>query len=215
MSTPIATPSELGTFLSETINDGDTRGLLLLALAQARCELWVSPLPAAAQGIVLAVAGRAWSNIASASQIGLGSAYATLAHTGAGGVGGLYVSKTEKSDLRRMAGRSGAFSIDWIPQGRSETQAVIVDATAGSFTLGYGTRLSGPLTFDATAPQVQAALEAVFGVGTVMVDAGFLVTFKGALANTSVGAIVADDSALTGTVTVVTVTEGQPAPWAC
>jgi hypothetical protein len=186
----------------------------VLALAQARCELWVSPLPDAAKGIVLAVATRAWTNIASANQIGLGSAYATMANAGVVS-GGLYVSKSEKADLRRLAGRSGAFSVDWLPQGRSEVQAVVVEATAGTYTLEYGTRVSDPVTFDATAVQVQAALEQVYGAGTVTVADGFLVTFKGALANTAVGPIVADDSALTGTVTVVTVTEGQPAPWAC
>jgi hypothetical protein len=103
--------------------------------------------------------------------------------------------------------------VDWLPQGRSEVQAVIVEATAGTFTLGYGTRVSDPLAFDATAGQVQAALEGAFGAGTVTVTAGFVVAFKGALANPAVGPIVADDSALTGTVTVVTLTEGQAPPW--
>lgn len=212
MTTPIATPSELGTLLQESIADNDPRGVLVLALAQARCEVWVSPLPDAAKGIVLAVAARAWTNMEQANQVGLGSAYATLS---AGGVtaGGLYLSRTERADLRRIAGRSGAFSVDWLPQGRSEVQAVIVDATAGTFTLAYGSRVSDPVTFDATPAQVQTALEAVFGGGTVTVAAGFVVTFKGALANTAVGPIVADDSALTGTVTVITVTEGQAPPW--
>lgn len=214
MSTSIAKPSELGTLLSEDIDPADDRALLLLALAQARCELWVTPLPEAAKGIVLTVAGRAWTNIAGANQVGLGSAYATLSTAGVTS-GGLYLSKSEKADLRRLAGRSGAFSVDWLPQGRSETQAVIVEATAGTFTLGYGTRVTSPIPFDATAAQLQAALESVFGAGTLTVADGFLATFKGALANTAVGPIAADDSQLTGTVTVVTVQEGQPAPWSC
>ena len=211
--TAIALPSELGTLLQQTIPDDDPRGVLVLALAQARCELWVSPLPDAAKGIVLSVAARAWTNIASANQIGMGSAYATLANTGAGGVGGLYVSRSEKADLRRLAGRSGAFSIDWLPQGRSEVQAVVVEATAGTYTLSDGSAVSTPIPFDATSAQVQAALEAVFGAGTVAVIDGFVVTFKGALADTPVGPLVADDSTLTGTVTVVTVQEGQTPPW--
>lgn len=212
MSTPIATPSELGTLLQQDIAENDPRGVLVLALAQARCELWVTPLPDAAKGIVLAVAARAWTNMEQANQIGMGSAYATMS---AGGVtaGGLYLSRTERADLRRLAGRSGAFSVDWLPQGRSEVQAVIVEATAGTYTLGYGTKTSGPVAFDAAEAQVQAALEGVFGAGTVTVAPGFVVTFKGALANAAVGPIVADDSTLTGTVTVVTVTEGQAPPW--
>lgn len=212
MSTPIATPSELGTLLSETIGEQDVRGLLVLALAQARCELWVTPLPAAAKGIVLAVAARAWTNIAGVNQVGLGSAYATMSTAGVTS-GGLYVSKSEKADLRRLAGRSGAFSVDWIPQGRSEIQAIVVEASAGTFLLGYGTRVTSPIPFDAATAQMQAALESLFGAGTVTVGDGFLATFKGALANTGVGPIVADDSQLTGTVTVVTVQDGQPAPW--
>jgi len=212
VTTSIATPSELGTLLQKDIPDNDARGVLVLALAQARCELWVSPLPAAAKGIVLAVAARAWTNMEQANQIGLGSAYATMS---SGGVtaGGLYLSRTERADLRRLAGRSGAFSVDWLPQGHSEVQAVVVEATAGTYTLGYGTKTSSPVAFDATEAQVQAALEGVFGAGTVSVAPGFLVTFKGALGSTAVGPIVADDTDLTGTVTVVTVTEGQAPPW--
>lgn len=215
MSDPIATPTELGLLLQVDISSTDPRATLVLALAQLRCERWVTPLPDSAKDIVLAVAVRAWTNIASTNQVGMGSAYATLASTGSGGAGGLYVSKSEKAELRRLAGRSGAFSVDWLPQGRSEVQAIVVTATAGTFTLAFGTRVSDPVAFDATAAQVQAALEQIVGTGAVEVADGFLATFKGPLANTAVGPLVADDTDLTGTATVLTVQQGQPASWAC
>lgn len=213
MSDPIATPAELGLLLRETIAANDPRAMLVLALAQARCERWVSPLPASAKDVLLPVAVRAWVNIASANQIGMGSAYATLASTGAGGVGGLYLSKSEKAELRRLAGRSGAFSIDLIPRGRSEVQAVIVAATAGTYTLSLNGATTEPIAFDATAEQVQTALVQATGAGTVQVASGFVVTFKGSLANTLVGPLVADDTDLTGIVTVVTIQQGATSPW--
>lgn len=214
MSTPIATSSDLALYLGRTVEQD--RATLLLELAQLKCERFVSPLPAAAKDIVLEVAGRAYTNVASASQVGMGSAFATLAATGQGGVGGLFLSRNNKSELRRIAGRSGAFSVDLMPRGVSEVQAVVVEATAGTYTLTLDGIPSAAIAFDATAAQVQAALEAVssIGVGNVSVSDGFLVRFKGALANRAVSTLVADDSAATGTVTVLTVQQGTPPPWA-
>lgn len=212
MSTPVTTPAELGVYVDgQPLATNDARALLIIALAQSRCERYLTPLPPAAKDVVLPVAARAWINVTSANQIGLGSAYATMANAGKV-AGGLYVSRSEKADLRRLGGRSGAFSIDMLPRGHSEIQAVIVEATAGTYTLTYDGTISDPIPFDATATQLQAALEQATGAGTVSVADGFLVTFKGALANTAVELLAADDSLLTGTVTVVTVQQGRPSP---
>lgn len=212
MSTPVTTPTELGVYFDgQPLAADDARALLIIALAQSRCERYLSPLPPAAKDVVLPVAARAWANVISANQIGLGSGYATMANAGKV-AGGMYVSRSEKADLRRLGGRSGAFSIDLLPRGRSEIQAVIVEATAGTYVLGYQGQLTDPIPFDASAAQVEAALAAAVGAGNASVSDGFLVTFKGALANSAVDLLTADDTALTGTVTVVTIQQGQPSP---
>ena len=118
MSTPLATPDELGVYLGESISSTDPRAMLLLQLAHDRCETFVSPVPDEAKGIELSVAARAYTNVTSAHQVSLGSGGVSFgAQNSQVGVGGLYVSASEQRDLRRMAGRSGAFSVallqDW------------------------------------------------------------------------------------------------------
>lgn len=210
----VATPEDLALLLGREDVDS-VRATLILRLAQTKCERYVSPLPASAQDIVLAVAVRAYANVNSATQAGLGSAYMTLAQTGQGGAGGLYVSKAERRELRLVAGRSGVFSVDMLPRGRSEVQAVIVEATAGTFTLSFRGETTTALAFDSTAAQVQSALEALssIGAGAVSVEDGFTVLFKGDLSEQALPQVQADDSALTGIVTVVTVEQGQQPAW--
>lgn len=111
MSDPIATPSDLGVYLGTTV-DND-RAALMLSLAQDLCETVASPLPAAAKGTVLSVAARAFNNVTSAHQAGIGSAQVSYgAPNSSVGIGGLFLSKTDTKTLRRLAGRTGAFSID-------------------------------------------------------------------------------------------------------
>lgn len=112
MSTPLATADELGVYLGIDGID-QPRAQMLLQLAHDRCESVVSPVPDAAKGVELAAAGRAYTNVSSARQAGIGSAQISFGAPNATfGIGGLYLSKTEIRDLRRMAGRTGAFSID-------------------------------------------------------------------------------------------------------
>lgn len=89
-------------------------------------------------------------------------------------------------------------------------------ATAGDFTLTFGTDTTAPIPFDATAADVQAALSALgtVGVGNVMVTGAvggpFTVTFIGAYAGINVPALVADSTELTGgPVVVATTTPGS------
>lgn len=115
MSDPLSTPADLGVYLGlDTIDDA--RAGLLLQLAHDRMEQFVFPVPDAAKSIELSVAGRAYNNVTSAHQVGIGSAQVSYGSQGSStGIGGLYLSKQERADLRRMAGRNGAFSIDLIP----------------------------------------------------------------------------------------------------
>lgn len=85
-----------------------------------------------------------------------------------------------------------------------------------SFTLTFGGQTTASLDDDATAAQVQAALEALSTIGAdnVVVSAGplgtqpFMVEFVGALGGTNVGAITTTPTGGTGTVTAVVDTPG-------
>ena len=70
-------------------------------------------------------------------------------------------------------------------------QEIVVPGTSGTFTLSFNGASTGPLNFDATAAQVQAALQALptIGANNVIVtqDATvYRVTFANALSNTNV-----------------------------
>ncbi len=100
--------------------------------------------------------------------------------------------------------------------GKNEVQTIGIasDHDGGTFTLtGLGTE-TDTLGHDASAADVQTALEAIYGVGNVEVtggpgpDADWVVEFKGTLARTDVAALTGDGSELTGgTGTTVSVTE--------
>lgn len=112
MSSPLASPAELGVYLGRADIDTD-RADLMLQLAHDRLEMYVSPVPAEAKGIELSVAARAYNNVSSAHQAGIGSAQVSYgAPNSSVGIGGLFVSKSEQRELRRLAGRTGAFSVD-------------------------------------------------------------------------------------------------------
>lgn len=90
--------------------------------------------------------------------------------------------------------------------------------TAGSYTLTFGGQETAPIAWDATAAQVQAALEALstIGAGNILVTgmAGGLtaapatLTFVNALGNTNVGAITSNQTGLTGTFNIAVQTAG-------
>jgi hypothetical protein len=117
MTAPIAVPSDLGVYLTGDAAGVDSeRAAQILGLAQSLCETITSPLTSAALPVILGVAARAYSNVTSAATVGLGTAHIGYGTTGGSlGVGGLYLSRSDKSTLRRLAGRSGAFSIDLLP----------------------------------------------------------------------------------------------------
>lgn len=113
---PLATPAELGTYLGVDI-DTD-RATAVIQLAHDLCESVVSPVPPLAKGVELAVSARAYNNVTSAHQGGIGSAQISYgAPNSSVGIGGLFLSRSEKATLRRLSGRSGAFSIDQLPDG--------------------------------------------------------------------------------------------------
>lgn len=144
MSTPLATPAELGVYLGQDIATGDARATLLLQCAHDRCEMYVSPVPALAKGIELAVAGRAYTNVSSAHQMSLGSASVSFGSVNSTlAVGGLYLSKSEIRDLRRAAGRLGAGSVSMVPSDPPTSAPAILSATPDAATTGALVRIVG------------------------------------------------------------------------
>jgi subtilisin-like proprotein convertase family protein len=88
----------------------------------------------------------------------------------------------------------------------NETQTLTITGgpAGGSFTLTFGAATTGNIPYNASAVQIQAALEALSTIGKnnvkVTGNAGgpFAVTFQGDLAATDVAPLVADSSGLTG-----------------
>lgn len=106
--------------------------------------------------------------------------------------------------------------------GTNEKQSVTITGspTGGTFTLTFGSKTTGNIAFDATAADVQAALEALESIGedNVICTGGPLPTeidvyFIGELASQSQALITADSTSLSGgtdpTVTVAQVTDGS------
>lgn len=82
-----------------------------------------------------------------------------------------------------------------LPQA-NEIQSIVVDATEGAFRLSFEGAQTGDLAFNASAAQVQAALEALDGIGTgnaavTKNDDVYVVRFQGDLTNTDVSQIAA------------------------
>lgn len=101
--------------------------------------------------------------------------------------------------------------------GTSEVQTVSLGAaTAGSFTLTFQGETTAPIQWNATAAQVQTALEALGSItpGDVTASGGPLpgvvtLTFGGAYAGMDVPALTGTATGLTGgTLTIATTTEG-------
>ncbi len=123
----------------------------------------------------------------------------------------------------RLLGVTGPTNL---PPVTKEIQAVSIAADGGTFSLSFGAQTTPPLPFDATATEVQAALEVLPSVagagGSVVVGGGpgglesappFFVSFQGALAGANVDELAADGAALTGpapTAVVETVVDGGP-----
>lgn len=110
MST-VATPADLATFMNVTLDDD--RAQQMLDIIEDFASAVVSPLPAAAKGVILTAAARAYPNPSgTASQSTGGSSTSWGWH----GSGGTYLTRTELRMLQRMAGiGGGAFTVNVAP----------------------------------------------------------------------------------------------------
>jgi hypothetical protein len=104
------TAEQLGLYLDLPEINGD-RADLLLEQAVALCETVVKPLPEGATAVVLSVAGRAYVNPQQVSYETIGPMSVQRPQ----GSGGLYLTKADKSALKSLAGRGGAFTVDPTP----------------------------------------------------------------------------------------------------
>lgn len=138
--------ADLGTYLGDPDNFDENRAEFLLLQARNLCSSVLTPLPDTADAVVLAVAGRAYVNVASARNVGLGSGQIGFASpTGGAGVGGLYLSRSDKAALRglRTPGGSGAFTVDPTPE----------DAGTGSLDLWNQNISTYPVPYSLVGPQ--------------------------------------------------------------
>jgi hypothetical protein len=110
--------ADLATYLNDSSLNVE-RASMMIADAQAACEMVVSPLPDGAAFVVRRVAARAYLQT-SARQYQLGAADSTFG--GAPSMaGGVYLTQTDRRDLRAASGGGGAFSIDVLPASYSYT----------------------------------------------------------------------------------------------
>ena len=104
------TAEQLGLLLGLGEVDVD-RADLLIQTATSLCQTVVKPLPEGAEAVVLSVAGRAYVNPQQVSYETIGP----MSVQRPSGSGGLYLTKADKSALKSLAGRGGAFTVDPTP----------------------------------------------------------------------------------------------------
>src|SRR5690606_29816805 len=116
------TAEQLGLYLGLDEIQGD-RADLLIATAIGLCQTVVKPLPEGAEAVVLSVAGRAYVNPQQVSYETIGPMSVQRPQ----GSGGLYLTKSDKSALRALAGRGGAFTVDPTPESADPSPTWLID----------------------------------------------------------------------------------------
>lgn len=102
------TTTELATFMQDTDIDVD-RATLLIRLATNLCSSVVTPVPDNADGVVLSVASRAYTNPTGVQAETIGPTTVQFGSTS----GGIYLTKSDTATLNRLAGRGGgAFTVN-------------------------------------------------------------------------------------------------------
>jgi len=104
------TAEQLGLYLDLPEINGD-RADLLIVQAVALCETVVKPLPDQATAVVLSVAARGYVNPQQVSYETIGP----MSVQRPSGSGGLYLTKSDRTALKALAGRGGAFTVDPTP----------------------------------------------------------------------------------------------------
>lgn len=103
--------------------------------------------------------------------------------------------------------------VDGVPGWNEKQRITIPSSTSGgTFTLSYNGTASAAIAYNANAATVQAALEAIAGIGAGQVSVtgdtpSWVVEFTGTLARQNVSLLVGDGTSLTGNTTVTVTTE--------
>lgn len=118
MSDPLVTPDDLALYMGDDRMDED-RGQLMIGLAQAQCEVILSPLPQSAAAILLRIAARGYTSVLSPRQAQNAAAGGVFT----GGASGVYRTDKDTDDLIRIAQAQsvsgvGAFTIRTPPCGQ-------------------------------------------------------------------------------------------------
>ncbi|MFE9777699.1 hypothetical protein ACFYPA_06030 [Streptomyces sp. NPDC005775] len=129
------TAEQLGLYLGLDEIQGD-RADLLISTAVKLCQTVVRPLPEGAEAVVLSVAGRAYVNPQQVSYETIGP----MSVQRPSGSGGLYLTKADKSALKSLAGRGGAYTVDPTPETADPSPTWPVDDAgfADEFEPGWG-----------------------------------------------------------------------------
>jgi hypothetical protein len=130
------TVEQLGLFLGLDEIDGN-RADLLIASAVSLAQTIVKPLPEGAEAVVLSVAGRAYVNPQQVSYETIGP----MSVQRPSGSGGLYLTKADKSALKSLAGRGGAFTVDPTPATADPSPTWPLDEATGwvgDYEAGWG-----------------------------------------------------------------------------
>lgn len=104
------TAEELGLYLGLDEIQGDRADLLIRQAINLALTV-VKPLPEGAEAVVLSAAARAYSNPQGATYETIGP----MSVQRPASSGGLYLTKAEKTALKSLAGRGGAFTVDPTP----------------------------------------------------------------------------------------------------
>lgn len=113
MTAPLVDADDLAVYLNDSSLNPD-RAEAMIADAQTLCESVLSPLPAAAAVIVKRVAARGYVTTTSTRNAQVAAAGSPFGST-PGGLGGVWLSRSDRADLRRLAGGGGSFNIDILP----------------------------------------------------------------------------------------------------
>lgn len=120
------TAEQLALYLGLDEIQGD-RAELLIEQAINLCLSVVTPLPDAATAIVLSAAGRAYLNPSQVTYETIGPMSVQRPQ----GSGGLYLTKADKTTLKSLAGRGGAFTVDPTPDTADSSPTWPFDETYG------------------------------------------------------------------------------------
>lgn len=103
------THADLALYLGTEVDEA--RATFLIAMAVSLVSEIIADPPDTARAVVLSAVARAYTNPTGVTTEMVGPYQATRPSAG------VYLTKPERASLRRLAGRSGAFSVDLLPPG--------------------------------------------------------------------------------------------------